>query len=247
MKIYPAIDLKNGECVRLTQGDFATAKIYESDPLKQAALFKDAGAEWLHIVDLDGAKAGKMQQFGLIAKLAKNSPLKIQTGGGIRDAGTIEKLLEAGIQRVVIGSLATKDSVLVKEWLVRFGAERIALAFDIKLTEANEPEIMTHGWQTGSQQLLWDILDLYKNSGLMNILCTDVGRDGMLVGANNLLYERIQRRAPHLAVLASGGVGSIDDLLGLAKQKIAGAIVGKAIYEGQVDLADAIAQVKNAG
>ncbi|MDR3424242.1 MAG: 1-(5-phosphoribosyl)-5-[(5-phosphoribosylamino)methylideneamino]imidazole-4-carboxamide isomerase [Alphaproteobacteria bacterium] len=246
MEIFPAIDLKNGQCVRLTQGDFNTAKIYESDPLLQARKFAEAGATWLHMVDLDGARLGQMRQFDLIANLAKQTPLKIQVGGGIRDAETIEKLLESGVQRVVVGSLAVKDRQLVQTWLRQFGAEHVTLAFDIKYVD-DQPEILTHGWQSGSQQLLWDILDAYEGSGLRNILCTDVSRDGMLAGVNNELYLSIQEHAPKLGVLASGGVSNIDDLLGLAKIGAAGVIVGKALYEGRVDLADAIQKVKHAG
>jgi phosphoribosylformimino-5-aminoimidazole carboxamide ribotide isomerase len=246
MEIFPAIDLKNGQCVRLTQGDFDTAKIYEADPVQQARKFADAGASWLHMVDLDGARAGNMQQFNLIADLAKKTTLKIQVGGGIRDADTIQSLLDVGVKRVVVGSLAVKDRMLVRDWLRHFGAQYITLAFDIKLID-NEPEVLTHGWQSGSQQLLWDVLDAYEDSGLQHILCTDVSLDGMLSGTNNVLYAAVQERWPKLEMLASGGVGRLDDLLALAKQKVAGAIVGKAIYEGRVDLADAIRQVRNAG
>ena len=246
MEIYPAIDLKDGHCVRLTQGNFDTATIYEADPILQARKFADAGATWLHVVDLDGARAGKMRQFELIAEVARQTSLKVQVGGGIREVETIEKLLEAGVERVVIGSLAVKKRVLVQEWLRIFGSERIMIAFDVRLVD-DEPELLTHGWRSGSKQLLWDVLDAYEVSGLKHILCTDVSRDGMLAGANHALYLAIQKHAPQLEVLASGGVSGLDDLLWLVKHKVAGAIVGKAIYEGRVDLADAIQQVKNAG
>ena len=246
MEIFPAIDLKNGQCVRLTQGDFETAKIYESDPLLQAQRFADAGAVWLHMVDLDGARAGEMKQFDLIASVAKQTTLQIQVGGGIRNESMIAALLDVGVKRVVVGSLAVKNRPLVQSWLKTFGADHLALAFDIKFTD-NEPEILTHGWQSGSQQLLWDVLDAYETCGLKHILCTDVGRDGMLTGSNHALYVALQARYPALEVLASGGVSGLEDLQGLAKLGLAGAIVGKAIYEGRVDLADAIKQVKNAG
>jgi phosphoribosylformimino-5-aminoimidazole carboxamide ribotide isomerase len=247
MDIFPAIDLKNGQCVRLTQGDFDTAKIYEADPVLQAQKFAAAGAAWLHMVDLDGAKAGEMRQFDVIAALAKQTPLKIQVGGGIRDAAIIQKLLDAGIKRVVIGSLAVKEPKLVQSWLKQFGPDKIVLAFDVKLNANNDPEILTHGWQAGSNQSLWDVLKEYSECGLETILCTDVSRDGMLAGANNQLYQTIQQRWPKLNILASGGVSNLSDLIALSGLGLTGAIVGKAIYENRIDLADAIKQVQNAG
>ena len=246
MDIFPAIDLKNGECVRLTQGDFSSATIYEANPILQAQKFKACGATWLHMVDLDGARRAEMQQFDVIAKLASESSLKIQVGGGIRDEKTIEKLFKAGIKRVVIGSLAVKDPGLVESWIKKFGPDHIVLAFDIRLNEEQQPEILTHGWQSGSSKLLWDMLKLYEKSGLKTILCTDVSRDGMLNGTNHVLYQNIQKRWLYLDILASGGVNGLEDLLSLAKQKLAGVIVGKAIYEGCIDLKDAIIKVANA-
>jgi phosphoribosylformimino-5-aminoimidazole carboxamide ribotide isomerase len=246
MEIFPAIDLKNGQCVRLTQGDFSKATIYEVDPLAQAKKFADAGAVWLHVVDLDGAKAGEMAQLDMIAQLAKTS-LKVQAGGGIRHERTIESLLNAGVKRVIIGSLAVKNRQLVESWIKRFGPEHIVLAFDIKFTDG-EPEILTHGWQSGSKQLLWDVVDAYiTESGLKTILCTDVDRDGMLEGSNHNLYRSIKQRWPQLEILASGGVNDLDNLLELRKLGATGAIVGKAIYEGRISLADAIQQVQHAG
>jgi len=246
MEIFPAIDLKNGQCVRLTQGNFGTAKIYETDPLKQARTFADAGAQWLHVVDLDGAKTGEMRQFDIIENLAKQTQLKIQTGGGIRDAKTINNLLKLGVRRVVIGSLAVKNKALVQEWINEFGPQHIVLAFDVKFNEC-QPEVLTQGWQSESRQLLWDVLDAYEESGLTHILCTDISRDGMMTGTNVVLYQSIRQHAPKLVILASGGVSGIEDLLTLANVPVAGAIVGKAIYEGRIDLAAALMQVKNAG
>lgn len=246
MIIYPAIDLQHGQCVRLKQGDFAQATIYESDPLKMATTFAAAGAEWLHMVDLDGAKAGEMQQFELIERVAKSTTLKMQVGGGIRSEKTVRRLLDAGIARIVVGSLAVKNRALVQGWLREFGGDKIILAFDIKFHDG-EPEILTHGWQSGSQQLLWDVLDAYAGSGLSSILCTDVSRDGMLEGTNHGLYKTIHERWPAIEILASGGVDGVQDLLDLAALGAAGAVVGKAIYEGRINLADAIRQVQHAG
>lgn len=245
MIIFPAIDLKDGQCVRLKQGDFDAVTIYESDPLRQAQRFAEAGAAWMHMVDLDGAKAGDMQQYDLIKKVAANTNLSIQVGGGIRSEKTIKNLLDAGIKRVVIGSLAVRNRALVQSWLKEFGGDKIVLAFDIRFQDG-QPEILTQGWQSGSQQLLWDTLEAYADSGLQSVLCTDVSRDGMLEGANNDLYKQMHERWPDLEVLASGGVSGLQDLLDLAKLGASGAIVGKAIYEGRVDLAAAIKQVANA-
>jgi phosphoribosylformimino-5-aminoimidazole carboxamide ribotide isomerase len=247
MKLFPAIDLKNGQCVRLTQGDFDMITIYESDPLKQAQKFAEAGAEWLHVVDLDGAKAGEMQQFDIIARLANETKLKIQAGGGVRREKTIAKLLEAGAQRVVIGSLAVKNRALVEGWIKQFGADRIIIAFDIRLTADGQPEILTHGWQAGSSQLLWDVIEAYTaSSGLRTILCTDVSRDGMLTGTNHDLYRRLKTQYPTLDILASGGVSGTEDLTTLNEIGVAGAIIGKALYEGKIDLAAEIGKFKHA-
>ena len=246
MQIFPAIDLQGGQCVRLTQGDFATARIYESDPLLQARKFAEAGATWLHVVDLDGARDGGMAHFDVIAGLVRETTMNVQVGGGIRDTETIEKLVSLGVARVVIGSLAVQKKDDVKDWLARFTSERITLAFDIRMVD-NEPEVLTHGWQSGSRQWLWDVLDSYETSGLKHILCTDVSRDGMLEGTNHALYESILVRWPHLQVLASGGVNGLADVTALARLKLAGVIVGKALYENRFGLADALGSVRDAG
>lgn len=246
MRLFPAIDLKNRQCVRLTQGDFDKVKVYEADPLRQAEKFAAAGATGLHVVDLDGAQTGESQQLDIIMRLAKETKLNIQTGGGIRNASTIETLLASGIQRVVLGSVAVKNKPLVQEWIKEFGADRIVLAFDVKFS-GEKPEVLTHGWQSGSAESLWDVLQSYQESALRHILCTDVSRDGMLTGPNVELYKSIREHAPQLDVLASGGIAETNDLLALAKANVAGAIIGKAIYEGRIDLAEALAQVKHAG
>ncbi len=245
MNILPALDLKNGQCVRLKQGDFKSAKIYTSDPLTQAEKFMKAGANWIHIVDLDGAKSGTMQQFDLIEQVATKTALKIQVGGGIRDTTTIKKLLNAGAERVVIGSLAVEKKQLVQKWLGTFGPERLVLAFDV-MWKNEQPEILTRGWQSSSRQILWDVFDSYAKSGLRHVLCTDISRDGMLSGPNIHLYRRIKQHAPMLDVIASGGVSSITDLIALAEGAVRSVVVGKAIYEGRIDLERAIKQVQNA-
>ena len=247
MELFPAIDLQNGKCVRLTQGDFNAATLYADDPILQAQEFAYAGANWLHVVDLDGARDGQSRQLDLIAGIAKKVPLKLQVGGGIREQSNIDQLLAADIERVVIGSLAVKNQPLVKEWLRHFGPERIVLACDVRINDKNIPEVLTHGWQNDSRLSLWDFLEGYADSGITTILCTDVGRDGMLSGPNETLYGEIQKRWPVLDILASGGVSDLNDLLNLAKLNLAGAVVGKAIYEGRIDVADAIERLKHAG
>lgn len=247
MDIFPAIDLSNGQCVRLAQGDFARTTVYGGDPLLQARRFAEAGAEWLHLVDLDGARAGRVCQLDLIERIAQNIPLKLQIGGGIRDENAVQFLLDCGVQRVVIGSLAIQDPARIIEWLRRFGPDHIVVAFDVRMNEAGEPRTLVNAWQEDSSNSLWDALQTYENDGLRTILCTDVARDGMMVGPNFALYEAIRDRRPELDLVASGGVRHTDDLVALSRLGLKGAVVGKAIYEGQIDLTEAIQRVKHAG
>jgi phosphoribosylformimino-5-aminoimidazole carboxamide ribotide isomerase len=247
MKIIPAIDLRNGRCVRLTQGDFAQVKTYEDDPILQAQRFAEAGAEWLHVVDLDGARDGNSRQSEIIERMARCSPLKLQVGGGIREDAVLDAYLNHGIERVVIGSLAVEEPQRMKSWLKRFGADRIVAAFDVRLDYRGEPRVLTAGWQQESVSSLWELLDSYGNDGLTTVLCTDIARDGMFAGPNLALYQAIQTRRPELEIVASGGVRDADDLQALAELGMGAAIVGKAVYEGRVDLAAAIQRVKYAG
>ncbi|MGH6888007.1 MAG: 1-(5-phosphoribosyl)-5-[(5-phosphoribosylamino)methylideneamino]imidazole-4-carboxamide isomerase [Rhizomicrobium sp.] len=246
MEIFPAIDLGNGQCVRLAQGDFARTTIYEADPVLQAQRFAEAGAEWLHVVDLDGARHGRSRQLDVIERMARSVPLRLQVGGGIRDETAVEALLDRGIERVVIGSLAVRDPAGIRGWLRRYGPIRIVAAFDVRHDDSGEPRILIEAWQQESGSSLWDVLDAYGNDGLKTVLCTDVGRDGMLAGPNLALYQAVQARRPELDLLASGGVRNVADLEALARLGTKGAIVGKAIYEGHIDLADAIPRVKHA-
>lgn len=246
MEIFPAIDLRNGQCVRLSRGDFGTAKVYETDPVLQARRFAEAGAAWLHIVDLDGARDGGSRQLDRIAAIGKAVPLKLQAGGGVRDASAIEALLDCGVRRVMIGSLAAENPQRVGEWLARFGPARIVLALDVRFNAAGDPEVLTRGWQDRSGQSLWHLLECHAG-GVESILCTDVDRDGTLAGSNTALYAELRNRWPSLKVLASGGVRDMTDLLELRRAGVAGAVVGKAIYEGRIDLALALAELKHAG
>jgi phosphoribosylformimino-5-aminoimidazole carboxamide ribotide isomerase len=240
MIIYPAIDLRHGRCVRLSQGRFNQVTTYAGDPLTVARDFAAAGAAWLHVVDLDGAKDGNAAQTDLVRRIAADSGLKVQTGGGIRSEDQISGHLDAGIARVVIGSLALTNPGLVATWLDRFGRDRIVLALDVK-SEEDRWHVTTHGWQKDSGKTLFEVIDEYGAAYLRHLLCTDVARDGLLGGPNVALYCEIHARYPKLAVQASGGVAGIADLAALKKAGAAGAVVGKALYEGRVTLAEALA------
>ncbi len=240
MILYPAIDLINGECVRLAQGRFDAVTRYDSDPFKRLGMFNEEHAQWVHIVDLDGAKAGSPQQHELIGRLAKSSKAKIQTGGGVRTREHVQTLLDAGVSAVVLGSAAVKSPDEVRGWLKDFGKDRITLALDVLPTKDGDFDAALHGWVEGSGISLWDVLDYYPVGTAQRILVTDVSRDGMLMGPNMDLMRALQRKRPDLDIQASGGVRSVEDLYDLKALGVYGAIVGKAIYEGLIDLKAAL-------
>ncbi len=239
MILYPAIDLINGECVRLAQGRFDAVTRYDSDPFKRLGLFNDEHAAWVHIVDLDGAKAGSPQQHDLIGRLAAVSRAKIQTGGGVRSREHVQTLLDRGVAAVVVGSAAVKSPEEVRGWLRDFGKDRITLALDV-LPSGQDFDVAVHGWVEGSGISLWDVLDYYPAGAAQRILVTDVSRDGMLQGPNMALMRALRQKRPDLEIQASGGVRSIEDLYDLKALGVHGAIVGKAIYEGLIDLKAAL-------
>jgi phosphoribosylformimino-5-aminoimidazole carboxamide ribotide isomerase len=241
MIIYPAIDLRGGRVVRLTEGKFDQEKTYGTDPLAVAREFKAAGATWLHVVDLDGAKDPTKRQTALVEKLARDSGLLVQTGGGIRDEAQITALLAAGAQRVIVGSLAAKQPELVRGWLRRFGPTHIILSPDVRLDDAGTPRVAATGWQESTGLALADFLDRFLPAGLIHILCTDISRDGKLTGPNTALYAQLVQQFPGLQIQASGGVSSLDDLRGLRPTGCAGAIVGRALYEKKFTLQEALA------
>lgn len=238
--IFPAIDLMDGGCVRLFKGDFNQRTNYEVSPLEVAKLCADAGAEWIHIVDLDGAKHGKTEQAELIIKIAQESGLKVQTGGGIRELSHIQKLLNGGVTRVVIGSLAVTNPQMIKFWLSDLGGDKIVLALDINMGEDGVPYPTTKGWTESSQKSLWDVVDDYLSSGLQTILVTDISRDGVMKGANTALYREIIKRYPELDLITSGGVGTLKHVQTLKKLNPHGIIIGKALYEDNFTLAEAM-------
>jgi phosphoribosylformimino-5-aminoimidazole carboxamide ribotide isomerase len=242
MIIYPAIDLINGSCVRLEQGRFDAVTHYDTDPLARLKSFVEAGATWVHIVDLDGAKSGAPEQYELIGSLAKEASAKIQSGGGVRNHADVKALLEAGVACVVVGSAAVKNPNAVKLWLSEFGAETITLALDV-LPSGENFDVVVHGWTQDSGISLWSALDEYPIGVAKRILVTDVSRDGMLQGPNFALMQALRLRRPDLEIQASGGVRSVEDLHELKALGVAGAIVGKALYEGLIDLQEAIKNV----
>jgi len=200
----------------------------------------DGGAQWIHIVDLDGAKHGNAEQSELIINIAKNTKLKIQTGGGIRSLEQIKRLLEGGVERVVIGSLAITNPVMVKFWLSELGPERIVLALDVNIGEDGLPYPATRGWTETTETSLWDILADYSGSGLKTVLVTDIGRDGVMVGSNVELYKELAVQFPSLDIITSGGVGTLEHVKTLKTLNPHGIIIGKALYEGAFTIEDAI-------
>lgn len=238
--IFPAIDLMDGGCVRLFKGDFNQRTNYAVSPLEVAKAYADAGAEWIHIVDLDGAKHGKTSQSDLIIDIAKQSGLKVQTGGGIRELSHIRRLLDGGVERVVIGSLAVTNPQMVKFWMSELGGDKIVLALDVHQEKDNEYYPATKGWTESGEKTLWDILNDYKGTGLETILVTDISKDGVLEGSNVTLYEKLISDYPNLDVITSGGVGTLDHVKALKALKPHGIIIGKALYENKFSLKEAI-------
>jgi phosphoribosylformimino-5-aminoimidazole carboxamide ribotide isomerase len=237
MILYPAIDLMGGRVVRLAQGRFDDATTYSDDPAEALTRFAEAGAEWAHIVDLDGARAGAPVQHDLLATLARAGTPNLQVAGGFRTADQLARMFDAGVARVVIGSLAVEDPDTTSALFDGFGGDRITLALDVRI-EAREPIVATRGWVAGSGRSLWEIAGLYPAA--RHLLVTDISRDGMLSGPNLDLIARTAAALPHLALQASGGVATLNDLDRIRDAGAAGAIVGKALWEGRIALAEAL-------
>jgi phosphoribosylformimino-5-aminoimidazole carboxamide ribotide isomerase len=240
MIIYPAIDLRQGRCVRLHQGQFDRETVYGDDPMEVARGFAAAGAGWLHVVDLDGAKGDATGQSELVWQLTK-AGASIQTGGGIRDGKAVADHFKHGVGRVVIGSLALSKPDLVKDWIRQHGAERIVLALDVRPLEDRGYAIATHGWQQQTACELFPVLEDFADAGLGHLLCTDISRDGALEGPNLALYRRLKVQFPGIALQASGGIARLGDLQDLRDLGVDAAVVGKALYERRFTLAEALA------
>lgn len=239
MIVYPAIDLRDGVCVRLMHGRFDAVTRYDDAPAARLAAFAAAGADWAHIVDLDGAEAGRAVQHGLIGELAAAIDIRIQSGGGVRSSDDIQSLLDAGVSRVVVGSLAVSDPGAVAGWLEAFGPDRITLAVDVR-ADGDRWVPSLKGWTQAADIDLWAALDRYPPGSAKHLLVTDVGRDGALTGPNLDLLAQIHQRRPDLWLQASGGVADLSDLTGARSVGASGAIVGRALYEGRFTLEQAL-------
>jgi phosphoribosylformimino-5-aminoimidazole carboxamide ribotide isomerase len=231
MRLIPAIDLKGGRCVRLLHGDFDAETRYDASPFDLASSYRAMGADWLHVVDLDGARDGVLGNRDAIEQMARRGDLKLQVGGGLRSSATVEQMLACGAARVVIGSTAISAPDTVLEWLHAFGPERVTLAFDVRIDASGIPRVATHGWQRQSELSLWSALQRFESGALKHVLCTDVARDGALNGPNLDLYGEATRRHPHIEWQASGGVRDAADLQALAALGLSAAISGKALLE----------------
>jgi phosphoribosylformimino-5-aminoimidazole carboxamide ribotide isomerase len=231
VRIIPAIDIIDGKCVRLTQGDYAQQKTYHENPLEVARSFEASGLSFLHLVDLDGAKAGKVTNWAVVEDITRNTNLHVDFGGGIKTEAEIERLLDLGVKQVNLGSIAVKAEALVAEWIGKFGADKIILSADVK-----DEKIAIHGWQQNSEITLTDFIATYTRHGIQYITCTDIQTDGMLSGPNIALYKKVLASYPDIRLIASGGVSGLHDLTGLREVGVDGVIIGKAIYEGRITL-----------
>lgn len=234
MILIPSIDLRGGRCVRLLQGDFAAETIYDHDPAELATRYRDLGATWLHVVDLDGARDGELGNRMKIVELASRSGLRLQVGGGVRTEDAARALLEGGVARIVVGSAALENTAMVQRWFSQFDSDRICLALDVRLDALGVPRVHTRGWTEATAVSLWEAIDRFAPQGLQHLLCTDIARDGALAGPSVELYAECLRRYPHIGWQASGGVRDLADLQQLRTLGMPAAVSGKALLEGRI-------------
>lgn len=231
MRIIPAIDIIEGKCVRLSKGDYNTKRIYSEDPLEMARRFEGSGIEYLHLVDLDGAKAGEIINYRILNEISTKTNLKIDFGGGIKTGQDLLMALECGARQVTAGSIAVRDEALVGSWIKMLGSNKIILGADV-----NNKKIAVDGWTKTSDLELIPFLEGYTRKGIQYVICTDISKDGMLEGPSTALYKEILTSFPKLSLIASGGVASMDDIYSLQEVGCEGAIIGKAIYENRISL-----------
>jgi phosphoribosylformimino-5-aminoimidazole carboxamide ribotide isomerase len=237
--VIPAIDLRAGQVVRLRQGDYAQETRYAQNPEEIARRYADAGAHWLHVVDLDGARSGDLANLNVIAALAK-AGMQVQAGGGVRAEEDVQRLFDAGVSRVVVGSVAIREPELVAEWLKIYGAERFTIALDTRKRD-DRWRLPSAGWTEDEARTLDELAPWFAAQGAHHLLCTDIDRDGMLAGFNLDLYRHLAQIVPQLAVQASGGVRSLDDIRAARDAGARGVILGRALLEGRFTLEDALA------
>lgn len=231
MRIIPAIDIIDGKCVRLTKGDYNTKKIYNENPLEVAKQFEASGIDYLHLVDLDGAKSNQIINYRVLEQIASKTSLKIDFGGGIKSDKDIQIAFDSGAVQITGGSIAVKNPELFKSWIIRYGVDRIILGADVR-----DQKIAVSGWQENSDLNIIPFIADYMETGLNNVICTDIAKDGMLEGTSIKLYKEILTAFPDLNLIASGGVTDIEELYKLQEIGVEGAIIGKAIYEGKISL-----------
>ncbi|OTA21611.1 imidazole glycerol phosphate synthase subunit HisF [Xenorhabdus beddingii] len=244
--IIPALDLIDGNVVRLHQGDYDQRRDYGNSPLSRLQQYERDGAKLLHLVDLTGAKDPSKRQLTLLKKLLGKLTVPVQVGGGIRSENDVKALLEAGASRVVIGSTAITQPESVKQWFQRYGAESIVLALDVRISADGIKQVAISGWQENSHATLESVIEQYLPVGLKQVLCTDISRDGTLNGTNIALYQEISQQYPHIQFQASGGIGSLADISPLPASGVAGVIVGRALLEDKFTLTEAIQCWQNA-
>lgn len=233
IELIPAIDLIDGKCVRLTQGDYSTKKVYNDDPLEVAKMFEDQGIRRLHMVDLDGAREGRIINYRTLEKVATHTTLIIDFGGGLKQDDDLEIAFNCGAQMVTGGSIAVKNPEAFSSWITKFGREKIILGADAK-----DKQIAISGWEETTDKKLIPFIQEYHDKGITKVICTDISRDGMLQGPATELYKEIRETIPAIYIIASGGVSSIEDIEKLDEAGIPAVIFGKALYEGKIQLKD---------
>jgi len=237
MIYYPSLDLFNGSVVRLERGDFARMTHFPDEPESWISRFEAAGARNLHLVDLSGARDCTQKQSSLIQRLIRSTRLRVQVGGGIRTVSDAEELILSGAERIVLGSLAIQDPILVEEMIIRFGAEKICIALDVRW-RGETGFVMTHGWTQGGTVAIDELLSRFQALGVTRFLCTDIAKDGLMQGPGFELYEAIRKRFPKLEIQASGGVSSLQELKLLQELGLHSAILGRSLLSGSIELSE---------
>lgn len=230
MRIIPAIDIIEGKCVRLSKGDYSTKKVYNKNPLEIAKTFEASGIEYLHLVDLDGAKSQHIINHKILERICTKTNLKVDFGGGLKSDEDLKIAFESGAKQITGGSIAVKNPLIFKEWLTKYGSSKIILGAD-----CTDRKIATTGWLETSELDVLDFINQYEQDGVSYVICTDIAKDGMLQGTSNELYDEIIAKT-NVKLIASGGVSTIDDLIMLKDMGCEGAIIGKALYEGRITL-----------